>query len=88
MRRIVGVSIGPPKTSIAPNPTSSQTIIRTLGAPSGAFGCRNGSQSGTESRMSTLTTPLNGFGMALPLVVGQVLRTQPGPRGSADHPCG
>src|SRR3954452_22147529 len=29
----------------------------TLGAPSGARGGSNGDQSGTESRMSTLTTP-------------------------------
>src|SRR3954447_10844754 len=30
----------------------------TFGAPSGAFGGSNGDQSGTESRMSTLTLPL------------------------------
>src|SRR3954454_11810337 len=33
----------------------------TLGAPSGALGAWNGAQSGTESRMSTLVTPLNGL---------------------------
>src|SRR5437879_6984936 len=34
-------------------------MYRTFGAPSGAFGASNGAQSGTESRMSTLITPLN-----------------------------
>src|SRR3954454_12345372 len=33
----------------------------TFGAPSGAFGGSNGDQSGTESRMSTLIFPLNGW---------------------------
>ena len=33
MRRIVGVWIGPPNGSKAPNPTSSQTIINTFAAP-------------------------------------------------------
>src|SRR5947209_469365 len=46
---------------MAAKPTSSQTIKRTLGAPSGAVGCRYGSQSGLESRISRLTTPLNGL---------------------------
>jgi hypothetical protein len=36
IRFIVGVSMGPPKTSMAPYPTSSHTIMRTLGAFSGA----------------------------------------------------
>jgi hypothetical protein len=40
IRRIVGVSIGPPNGSNAPNPTSSHTIINTFGAPAGAFGWR------------------------------------------------
>src|SRR5450755_4589949 len=34
-------------------------MYRTFGAPSGAFGASNGPHSGTESRMSTLITPLN-----------------------------
>src|SRR6478609_6488786 len=34
-------------------------MYTTFGAPSGAFTGSNGSQSGVESRMSTLTTPLN-----------------------------
>src|SRR5450631_2614958 len=35
-------------------------MYTTLGAPSGACGGANGAQSSTESRMSTLTLPLNG----------------------------
>src|SRR5215203_3427366 len=38
----------------------------TFGAPSGAFGCSNGVQSGVESRTSRLTTPVNGFVMTPP----------------------
>src|SRR5215212_5505646 len=34
-------------------------MYRTLGAPSGALGWRNGAQSGTESRSSMLMVPLN-----------------------------
>ena len=56
-----GVSIRPPHGSIAEKPTSSSTMYRTFGAPSGATGCRYGSQSGTESRSSTLIVPLNGL---------------------------
>src|SRR5438034_10460440 len=56
---MVGVSIKPPHGSMAAKPTSSQTMKRTLGAPSGAVGCRYGSQSGLESRISRLTIPLN-----------------------------
>src|SRR5215204_813428 len=37
-----------------------------LGAPSGAMGCVNGSQSGTESLMSMLTTPWNERAMTMP----------------------
>src|SRR6266576_3916865 len=44
---------------MAENPTSSSTIYTTFDAPSGAFGGSNGAQSGTESRISTLTVPLN-----------------------------
>jgi hypothetical protein len=50
---------------MAENPTSSSTMYTTLGAPSGAFGGSKGDQSGTESRMSMLTTPLNGLPMGL-----------------------
>jgi hypothetical protein len=58
---IFGVSISPPKGSIAEKPTSSSTMYNTLAVPSGAIGCVYGSQSGTESVISTLTTPLNGL---------------------------
>jgi hypothetical protein len=37
--------------------------MRTFGAPSGAFGGMNGSQSGVESRMSVLMTPVNGVAL-------------------------
>src|SRR5947208_1912625 len=56
-----GVSIKPPNGSIAEKPTSSSTMYRTLGAPSGAIGWAYGSQSGFESLMSMLMTPLNGL---------------------------
>src|SRR3954469_9655881 len=46
---------------MAENPTSSSTTYTTLAAPSGALGGSNGDQSGTESRMSVLITPLNGL---------------------------
>ena len=36
-------------------------MYRTFGAPSGALGGSNGAQSGSESRISTLIVPLNGF---------------------------
>ena len=61
---MLGISIGPPNGSQAPNPVSSHTMKITFGAPSGALGCSYGSQSGTESRMSMLMMPLNGFGTA------------------------
>src|SRR6059058_5688404 len=54
-----GVGTGPPYPLNNEKPTSSSTMYRTLGAPSGAFGASNGAQCGTESRMSTLITPLN-----------------------------
>ena len=41
-------------------------MYTTFGAPSGAFGGSNGAQSGTESRMSTLMVPLNGFAITTP----------------------
>src|SRR5229473_3503437 len=46
---------------MAEKPTSSSTMYTTFGAPSGAFGGSNGDQSGTESRISTLIVPLNGW---------------------------
>src|SRR5580692_11391530 len=46
---------------MAENPTSSSTMQTTFGAPSGALAGSNGSQSGVESRMSTLIVPLNGL---------------------------
>ncbi len=42
-------------------------MYTTFGAPSGAFGGSNGDQSGSESRMSTLMTPLNGAAIDSPL---------------------
>jgi hypothetical protein len=42
-------------------------MYTTLGAPSGAFGGSNGAQSGSESRMSTLITPLKRSAIASPL---------------------
>src|SRR5262245_2488027 len=63
-RLMFGVSTRPPHGSIAEYPTSSNTMYRTLGAPSGATGWRYGSQSGTESRMSRLMTPLNAVAIA------------------------
>ena len=39
-------------------------MYTTLGAPSDAFGGSNGAQSGSESRMSTLITPLKRSGIA------------------------
>src|SRR5215218_8079930 len=41
-------------------------MYRTFGAPSGATGWRYGSQSGVESRSSTLMMPLNGLVMPRP----------------------
>lgn len=59
IRRMVGVVTGPPKMSIVPYPTSSQTTNSTLGAPSGAFGGRKGVQSGVDFLMSSSTLPAN-----------------------------
>ncbi len=66
-RCMVGISIGPPNGDNAPKPVSSQTMNNTFGAPSGAFGCAYGSQSGVESRTSRLIMPLNGLLMMLSL---------------------
>src|ERR1700733_13945248 len=41
-------------------------MYTTLGAPAGAWGGSNGVQSGSESRMSTLMVPLNGFAIKTP----------------------
>ena len=60
-----GTSIVPPYGSSAEKPTSSSTTYITLGAPSGGTGWAYGVQSGFESWMSTLMTPLNGMLMML-----------------------
>ena len=64
IRLMFGVSIIPPNASIAEKPTSSRTMRSTFAAPSGAVGCLYGSQSGIDSLMSTLITPLNFLLMA------------------------
>src|SRR3954451_7716305 len=56
----------PPNGSHAAMPVSSKRTMRTLGEPSGARGGMYGSQSGTESRTSTLIFPLNGSGIVSP----------------------
>src|SRR5215213_5560955 len=61
IRLMFGVSTSPPYGSIAEKPTSSRTTYSTLGAPSGAIGWVNGSQSGTESLMSMSIFPRNGW---------------------------
>src|SRR3954452_3146759 len=84
-----GVSMRPPQGSIAENPVSSSTTYSTFGAPGGATGCTYGSQSGIESRSSTLIVPLNGLLIALPSsmagVAGGARRAAP-PAGSAFRP--
>src|SRR4051794_16632589 len=40
-------------------------MYTTFGAPSGALGASKGDQSGTDSRMSVLMTPLNGVLMTI-----------------------
>jgi hypothetical protein len=57
----VGMLIAPPNGDQAERPVSSYSTIRMFGAPCGALGKVNGSQSGLESRTSSLMTPLNGF---------------------------
>jgi hypothetical protein len=37
----------------------------TFGEPAGGFGCAYGVQSGVDSLMSMLMTPLNGFAMTV-----------------------
>jgi hypothetical protein len=59
-----GVSTGPPNVSMVPYPTSSQTIIRMLGDPSGAIGWVNGAQSGVASLISTAIFPFHGLVIA------------------------
>ena len=81
-RLMFGVSISPPQGSIAEKPTSSSTMYRTFGEPSGATGCVYGSQSGTESRMSMLIVPLNGSVMApWPLSISRAAFVPRSPRG-------
>ena len=58
-------------------------MYSTLGAPSGAFGCSYGPQSGTESRTSMLMTPLNGLAMVSSLVPAD---PDPDAGASADSP--
>src|SRR5262245_32755588 len=53
--------IAPPYGCQAAWPVSSYRTIRTFGASLGALGGRKGSQSGFESRMSSLITPLKVF---------------------------
>ena len=48
IRLMFGVSISPPNGSIAEKPTSSSTMYRMFGAPSGATGCVYGPQSGID----------------------------------------
>src|SRR5262252_5025383 len=58
-----GVSIGPPKGLVAPNPTSSVRISKTFGAPFG--GATAEGKSGVESFTSLAILPLkdgSGFG--------------------------
>src|SRR5689334_10613439 len=57
----VGMLIRPPKGDHAARPVSSYSTHSTLGAPPGALVGVYGSQSGVESRTSSLMTPLNGF---------------------------
>ena len=51
----------PPKGDHAARPVSSYSTNRMFGAPAGAFAGRKGSQSGVESRTSSLMVPLKGF---------------------------
>ena len=62
-RSMVGMLIRPPYGDHAAHPVSSYSTTNTLGAPSGARSARKAGQSGVESRMSSLISPLNGFGM-------------------------
>src|SRR5690242_8066721 len=69
-------------------------MYTTFGAPSGALGGSNGVQSGTESRISTLTVPLKGSptthlsrrppGRVLPVLAHR--REQPYSEQGAAHP--
>jgi hypothetical protein len=63
----VGMLIAPPKGDQAARPVSSYNTNRMFGAPSGALVGVYGSQSGFESRTSSLITPLKVFlAMVLP----------------------
>src|SRR5262245_43086927 len=57
----VGMLMPPPNGDHAASPVSSYRMIRMFGAPFGACANENGSQSGLESRISSLMTPLNRF---------------------------
>src|SRR5262245_50942214 len=57
----VGMLMPPPNGDHAARPVSSYSTIKILGAPSRAVRNVNGSQSGFESRISSLMTPRNGF---------------------------
>jgi hypothetical protein len=72
IRVIFGVSTGPPKVSIVPYPTSSQTIKRIFGAPSGAIGWVNGIQSGSESLISTAIFPFHVLVILSSLCFGNI----------------
>src|SRR5262245_6950718 len=70
----------PPIGDQAARPVSSYSTIKTLGDPSGARGSMNGAQSGFESRISSLMTPLNAggfFNMLAPGVLRSSLRFVP-----------
>src|SRR3954466_14263000 len=69
IRLMLGVSMSPPNDSSAEKPTSSRMMYSTFGVPSGAITCAYGSQSGTESLISTLIVPLKG----LPITVSSRL---------------
>ena len=84
-RLMFGVSISPPHGSIAEKPVSSSTMYSTFGAPSGATGCTNGSQSGTESRSSRLIVPLKRLLMRSPFRSDRRCNARPSRRADALH---
>src|SRR5688572_10606278 len=67
-RSNVGVSMGPPKALLAPKPTSSIRITRTLGAPSGGRSRRMGGNLVSGDVASYVTVPVyarSGIGSEL-----------------------
>src|SRR5258708_7645986 len=54
-----GVGIGPPNVELAPKPTSSVMMSRTLGAPGGGWTARG--KSGLESAAVRPMVPRNGW---------------------------